>query len=157
MSFWSSLVLARVAPPPTVTTTALAAFLRSVAESGAAAADDYLRCEVKYGPRVDADDRGIESVEWDESGAIGTVGEYPWDRSDSFTTLEAMADALATDPRPVYRAWLALGSLHPEAAAALTREPSEDNEIGLYLSALSFTVALLKPSISWPQGASGCE
>jgi hypothetical protein len=123
-----------------VTTPALAAFLRSVNESGAAVADDDLRYEVKYGPQVDADDRGIESVEWDESGALGTVGEYPWDRSASFPTLGAMADSLDADSRPVYRAWLALGSLHPEAAAALTREPSEDNEVGLYLSTLSFTV-----------------
>lgn len=140
MSFYSSLVLIRVAPPPAVTTSAIGAFLRELAATEAFVGRDELLCQVKYGPRVDADDRTTDAMEWGESGTIGTVGEYPWDISRTFPSTAALADALAADGRSVYRAYLDLGELHPDIVAALTREPSEENEIGLHLSGLSFHV-----------------
>lgn len=138
MSFWSSLVLAHAAPPPVVTTTKLAAFLRSLVATRALAAGEDVLCQVKYGPRIDADDRRPGMTEWD--GAIGTDEDYPWDRSEAFPSVGDTADALEAETRTVYRAHFGLGWLLPEAVAGLTREPSPENEVGLCLSDLGFTV-----------------
>jgi hypothetical protein len=140
MSFYSSLVLARVAPPPVVTTIAIGTFVRELAQTGTLVGRDELLCRVKYGPRADADDRTTDAMEWDESGTIGAVGEYPWDVSQTFPSVAALADALAADERSVYRAYLDLGKLHPDIVAALTREPCEENEVGLRLCGVSFSV-----------------
>ncbi len=88
---------------------------------------------------MDADKRTTKAVEWNDFG-IGVVGEYPWDRSDKFPSLTALANALATDRGIVYRAFLNLGELHPDIRTALTRQPSEENRVGLYLSEASFSV-----------------
>ena len=140
MSFWSSLVLARAAPPPVVTVAALGALVRDLVATGALAGDEEALCQIRYGPRVDADEQTTDVIDWDESGVIGTVGEYPWDRSDAHPSLAALADALMADGGTVYRAYLGLGALRPEIVAALTREPSEENEVGLCLSGVSFSV-----------------
>jgi hypothetical protein len=140
MSFWSSLVLARAAPPPVVNADAIGAFLRGLAATGALVGGNELLCQVKYGPRLDADERTTDVTEWDESGTIGTVGEYPWDISEMFPSVAILADVLAGDSRSVYRAYLSVGELHPDIVAALTREPSEENEVGLCLSWVSFSV-----------------
>jgi hypothetical protein len=140
MSFYSSLILARAAAPPVVTTAAMSEFLRELARAGALLARGELLCRLKYGSRVDDDDRTTDALEWDKSGTIGTVSEYPWDVSRTFPSVAALADALAADRRSVYRAYLVLSELHPDIVAALTREPSEENEVGLCLSGLSFSI-----------------
>jgi hypothetical protein len=141
MSFWSSLNLVRAAaPPPVVTVDAIGRFVSDLAATGALADDEEPLCQIKYGPRVDADEQTTDIVEWDERRIIGTVREYPWDLSVTYPSLAALSEVLAKDGRQVYRAYLSLGGLSPEIVAALTREPSEQNEIGLCLYALSFSV-----------------
>jgi hypothetical protein len=140
MSFQSCLVLARAAPPPVVTAAAIGAFLRSLDATGALAGGGEPLCQIKYGPRVDADDRTTDVIDWDESNIIGTLGDYPWDVSQTFPSVAVLADALAVDGRPVYRAYLGLGALHAEIVAALTRAPSEENEVGLCLYEADFSV-----------------
>jgi hypothetical protein len=51
MSFYSSLVLARAAPPPVITAAAIGAFLRSLDATGALAGGRERLCQIKYGPR----------------------------------------------------------------------------------------------------------
>jgi len=140
MSFWSSLILTRAAPPPMVTTDAIAAFLRNVATSGALVGRENALCQVKYGPRVDADDCATDVLEWDESSTSSMIREYLWDWSETFPSVAALADRLGADSRSVYRAYLDLGEMHPDIVTALTREPSEENEVGLCLSGLGFSV-----------------
>jgi len=140
MSFWSSLNLVRAAAPPVVTAAAIGRFVSELAATGALAGDETPLCQIKYGPRVDADEQTTDVMQWDESGIIGTVCEYPWDRSETFPSLAALSEALTTDDRRVYRAFLSLGGVVPEIVAALTRQPSEQNEVGLCLYGLSFSV-----------------
>jgi hypothetical protein len=139
MSFWSSLKLARGGAAPVVTAAAIGAFIRELASTGALVGGEEPQCQIKYGRRVDADEKTTEVVERNEFG-IGITREYPWDRSDTFPSLAAMADALATDRRKVYRAFLRLGDVHRDIATALTRQPSEANHDGLYLNLASFSV-----------------
>jgi hypothetical protein len=140
MSFWSSLVLARAAPPPVVTVAALGALVRDLVATGALVGAEEVLCQLKYGRRVDADEQTTDGIDWHESGVIGAVGEDPWDRSDTHPSLAALATALTADGGTVYRANLGLGALHPSIVAALTREPSAENEVGLCLSGASFRV-----------------
>jgi hypothetical protein len=149
MSFWSSLSFVRTARPPVVAAAAIGDFVRDLAATGAIVGNEKSQCQIKYGSRVDIDRRPTEVIEW--SGMLGTIREYPWDRSDEFTSLTAMADALATDCRKTYRAYLDLGEWHPDIVTALTREPSEDNCDPLCLHRASFSVG--------PVAASGlaCE
>jgi len=140
MSFWTDLVLARSAPPPLVTASAIGVFLRNLAATGALVGGDELVCEIKYGLRVDADDRTTDVIERDESGIISTYLEYPWDVSETFRSINVLADRLAADGRSVYRASLSLGELHSDIVAALTREGSEGNGVELCLSSLCFYV-----------------
>src|SRR4051812_28865075 len=127
MSFWSSLNLVRAAAPPVVTVAAIGAFVRDLAATGALAGDESPLCQIKYGPCVDADEKTTDVVEWDESGMIGTVGEYPWDRSETFPSIAALSESLAADGGHVYRAFISLGGLVPEIVEVMTRQPSEEN------------------------------
>ncbi len=140
MSFYSSLILARAGPPPVVTAAALGAFVRDLAATGALVGGRNLSCQIKYGPRVDADERTTDVAEWDDADVIGRWQEYPWDRSDTFASFDALADALAPDGGTVYRAYLELGKWHPEIVAALTRKPSPENNHELCLWAAGFGV-----------------
>lgn len=138
MSFWSSLVLARGGQTPAVTVAAIGALVRGLTAAQVLVGDEQPLCQIKYGPRVDADEQTTHEIEWD--GLIGTYREYPWDRSGTYPSLPALADALAADNGTVYRAFLSLGSAHPDIVAALTREPSEENEVGLCLCGVSLQV-----------------
>jgi hypothetical protein len=140
VSFWSSLILARPAKPPIVTAAAIGALIQRLAETGALVGREEPLCQIKYGPRVDADERTTDVVDRDDSGIVGTVGEYPWDLSDSFPSLTALADALAANEKPVYRAFLNLGDWHSDIVAALTRKPSKENADELCLYGASFSV-----------------
>lgn len=140
MSFWSSLVFAQVAAPPIVTLTSLGALVHELISAEVLANDEPPLCQVKFGPRVDADEETTDVVEWDASGIIATHHPYPWDHSTTYPSLAALAKALSSDERTVYRAFLMLGSAHPDIVAALTREPSPENERGLCLHAVSFEV-----------------
>jgi hypothetical protein len=140
MSFWSSLILARAAPPPVVAAAEMGLLVRKLIAIDALAGDEAPLCQIKYGPRVDADEQTTNVVDWDESGVIGTVGEYPWDRSDTYPSLAELVDDLAHDDGTLYRAYVSLGSSHPEIVSALTREPSEQNEVALCLDSMSFSI-----------------
>lgn len=140
MSFWSSLLYARVAPAPVVTVNSISRFVTELARTKAVEEGRQLLCQIKYGERVDADEETTETVQWDPSGVIGVVGEYPWDRSESFSSLPALADALRGNERLVYRAFLDLGQLTSDVVAELTRKPSEENDQGLCLWAPSLKV-----------------
>lgn len=140
MSFWSSLSFVRAAAPPVVTVAEIGKLVAELAATRAAAGNERPKCRIKYGPRVDADEQTTEVIEWDATGIIGTVGEYDWDRSDEYDSLTALSDALSSDNGSVYRAYLSLGGLHPEIVAALTRDPSPENKIGLCLHGLSFSI-----------------
>lgn len=140
MSFWSSLTLARCARPPVVAASAIGRLLGDLITTGALVGKEPLLCELKYGPRVDADERTTDTVDWDDSSIIGTVRNYPWDRSETFPSIASLADALAADNHSLYRAHVSLGPLHTDIVAALTREPSPKNEMGMSLSGASFHV-----------------
>jgi hypothetical protein len=140
MSFWSSLVLARTAPPPIVTAAALGRFVSNLAATGALAENDAPTCQIKYGSQVDGDERPVDVIDYDDSGIVGTFKEYPWDRSDTFPSLDAMASALLADGGTVYRARLSLGAARHDVIAALTRDPCEENESPLCLWDVNFRV-----------------
>ena len=140
MSFWSSLLYARVAPALIVTVDAISRFVSELADTRAVEEGHQLFCQIKYGERVDADEETTETVQWDPSGIIGVMGEYPWDRSEAFSSLPALAGALRGDDRFVYRAFLDLGQLRSEIVADLTREASDENERALCLWAPSLNV-----------------
>jgi hypothetical protein len=140
VSFWSSLTLVRAAKPPIVTAAAIGALIHRLAATGALVGGEEPLCQIKYGPSVDADERTTDIVDWDASGIVGTVGEYPWDLSHTFPSLIALADALAANEKPVYRAFLNLGDWHSDIVAALTRKPSEENTDELCLYGASFSV-----------------
>lgn len=140
MSFWSSLNLVRTARPPIVSVAAIGHFIGKILATGALDGDEQTECEIKYGSRIDVDDKTTNVIDWDVSGYIGTTRDYPWDRSETFPTLAAMSDALRTDSRSVYRAFINLGSLQQDLVSAVSREASEENEEGLTLCNLSFNV-----------------
>jgi len=141
MSFWSSLVLARSARPPVVTSASIGRFLRELFATGALVeGKNSLSCELKYGSNVDADDLPTDIVDWDESGTIGTFREYPWDRTEVFSSIRTLATDLEEQDKSVYRAHLSLGRLHPDIVSALTRNPSDERDRGLCLCDLSFRV-----------------
>ena len=123
-----------------VTVADLGEFTRRVAASEALVGGEQLLFQIKYGDRVDADEVTTDVVEWDESGTMGTVGEYAWDRSESFASLSTLADTLMNDRETIYRAFLQLGQMNSKIVTALTRAPLEENEIGLCLWDLSLTV-----------------
>jgi hypothetical protein len=140
MSYWSSLVLSRAAAPaPAVIAADLGDFFRALHATGALL-DGKFQSKIRYGPSVDMDDLDTQDVTVDEDTLVATVGEIAWDHDATFPSVAALADELAGDSRSVYRAWFRLGDLHPTIAAALTREPSETNSDGLYLSGLCFEV-----------------
>lgn len=137
MSFWSSLNLVRCAAPPAapgVTVASMSTFARRLLETGALAGGRPAQCRVKYGPRIDADERGMIEQSADSSGLLITHRERPWDRVESHPSVAALAQALEGDDGSVYRAELSLGPASPEIVAALTREPSAENSTGLRLS-----------------------
>lgn len=138
MSFYSSLLLARNASPPAVSASDIGGFLRKLAVTGGLENEDTLSCKIKYGSSIDVDELSTEVVE--QSGLITVFKEYPWDRDDTFTSIESMADSLSSDTRSVYRAYLQIGSLHDDITSVLTREPCEDNDCPLYLTNASFEI-----------------
>lgn len=140
MSFWSSLSYARVAPAPKVTVDSISHFASELAGTKAVEEGHQLLCQIKYGERIDSDEETTEVVQYDPSGIIGVMGDYPWDRSETFSSLTALADELRTDDRCVYRAFLDFGQLRSEVVADLTREASEENEQAMCLWAPSLSV-----------------
>jgi hypothetical protein len=60
MSFWSSLTLARAAPPLVVTARAIGSFIGDLLAAGALKDNEKPQCQFKYGPRVDADEKGTD-------------------------------------------------------------------------------------------------
>lgn len=122
-----------------VTPAELAAFVRQLQALDVCDSDSNFECQLKYGPQIDADERGTVNIVWDESG-LGVSTDYPWDRDEKFSDLVQLAEALAADHQSLYRAHLSMGVMKPGLCEALTREPSVENEIGLYLGELSFEI-----------------
>lgn len=137
MSFYSSLKLVRPTQPPIVTVDALSRFLRSIDSLGILTSDQKVSCNVKYGQQIDADDKGTEVRTYVNEGVF-KIGEIEWDYTNNFSSLAAMADSLLGNQQTIYRGYVNLGELLDEIGNALTREPSEENEIPLFLSDVSF-------------------
>ena len=142
MSFWSSLALVRAAPPPIVRVAELAPFVRALAAAEAVSDASDVSCGIKYGPRVDADERTTDDSgeEADAGRIIRTVREYPWDRKERFSSVEHLAQSLASDEGTIYRAHLSLGLVHPELVAALSRNSCDENSVPMCLCELGFSI-----------------
>lgn len=140
MSFWSSLNLIRAAPPPIVSVASVGRFVRALEKAGAFGADEQPMCQIKYGKRVDADERSTDDIELDDTGIVARVVEYPWDHTEMYSSHADLADALEVDAGKVYRAFLMLGSSSNDIVNALTRKPTKENKDELCLYSLSLSV-----------------
>jgi hypothetical protein len=139
MSFQTDLIFYRPTEPPLVNGAALAAFVRAFAGLGVVGEGARFNVHVKFGERIDQDDRPFT---WEEpiNEVISTYGEIDWDIDESPETLEAAATLLEGETRPFYRGFLSLGEATDEVSSALERSGSPENDIDLSLSAWFLTI-----------------
>jgi hypothetical protein len=140
MSYWSSMNLVRMGPPPRVTTSAMREFVLELSKMRVLEDENDFSWRIKFGERVDADELTTNLIDWNESGMIGTQREYPWDVNLAYKTIADFANSTEADNKPVYRALIGLGTSNDEIVNALTRNPCEDNEYPMCLWSLWFEV-----------------
>ena len=145
MSFYTSLHFVRSTPPPRVTGTSLAEFIRKF--NGLDVADDNgsLLAKIKFGERIDQDKK---PTIWREpiNAVIATLKEIEWDIEKEFHSIPEMADALARHHGNVYRAFISLGGAKAEVCRPLQRLNSPENKVDLTLDTWSFEIGPVKSS-----------
>jgi hypothetical protein len=146
MSFYTTLSFYRPTAPPQIIGADLAGFVSAFAALGAAdGTSARLSYEIRFGRSVDQDDK---PTDWDEPVLEGPSGggiyinrTVDFDAEGTVSSFIDLAGALTTlGRRPIYRANLMLGQVVPSVYDGLSREPSEENEMGLSLDSWSMKV-----------------
>lgn len=120
MSFFSSLTLFHPAKPPRISVGALRELAMALRATVGIVPDSLSTVNLKWGESIDQDHKSMNEVNWDESGMIGTTAEPEWDVSVQQSQWESAWPDSLTGEETLYRGYISIGSLTPEASKSLT-------------------------------------
>jgi hypothetical protein len=142
MSFWTSCKFYRPRTPPLVRCADLAAFVERLSSLSVVEENYFYGAKVAFGTAIDEDDQASTYyIPVTDDGVIQEAGEIEWDWTANHESLAELAAELRKAPtKPVYRAFVSLGSLAEPARIALSRPPVPQNDVPLSLDGLSLEI-----------------
>ena len=132
MSFFSSLSLFFPGTPPVITGTEWKRFAEALRSAVEVDQSSKGTLRIKWGDRIDQDYDDTNEFDWDDSGMIGTPREFPWDIEIDNQPWEALWQNASVNGGNVYRSYLALGALTPDACRSLGA--TGDSDDGSYIA-----------------------
>jgi hypothetical protein len=139
MSFYTVLHFYRPRTPPVITGAALAKFVRAVDRLHVSEVKYPQTVQVKFGKAIDQDE---EPSTWSEqvNRGICVSKEIEWDVAIQCESLRAVSEGLVSHNRPVYRAFIELGSATTDIFQHLARVNSPENNVDLTLDSWSLEI-----------------
>jgi hypothetical protein len=117
----------------------LSKFVREFATLGVSNDGFPLTVQVKFGRRVDQDERPALRYE-EVHKYILTPKELEWDLKVARRSLKSVSEALAGNKRTIYRAFIELGAVSKDVSHQLSRIKSPENETDLALDSWSLQI-----------------
>jgi hypothetical protein len=145
VSFFTTLHFYRPTPPPVVTGESLVNFVEAFRRLGVSTDDGPLTVDVKFGSRIDQDQK--QSL-WEEplGEGVAVIKDLEWDLTVKCQSLHQVSDALAKQKETVYRAFVQLGSTTEEVYNSLERKNSPENEVDLAVDSWSLEIGPITSS-----------
>jgi hypothetical protein len=126
MSFYSSLTLFYPGTPPSISGVSWRRFAGALRSEIGIRRESNCTLHLKWGERIDQDYDDANAIEWDHSGVIGTTRDYPWDIEINNQPWESLWQAALADDGKLYRSYLSLGQLTPDASQSIGAAHASD-------------------------------
>ena len=143
MGFFTSLLYYRPGRPPLITGETLSQFIRRLIETDLVE-KTRLSLKVKNGRAIDQDRHDTSRLVMLMPG-LGQYEDIEWDVTVSAQGgFDGLVNPIANDQSAIYRAYINFGFL--PSTSRITRQPSDQNTVGLYPDGLSFLVEPVQSS-----------